>query len=265
MTRAIKTPLASVGKPFVIEFAGTPNVGKDTQIEILSDYLQDYRGLRVSIIGEVYRDSKIIKDHIARLHWVLAKVIQNLSELKDSSADVIIVNRGLFDVLVFFNYYYRRGYMKKKEFRVISSLITSGTLCDIEDLIIVMQTNAEVAIHREKVFPGNTIFNLSMTLDGWNPDPTPTITHQDGLVLLNKCYDEIIARFGNSFKRTYRIVDDGNKSIDDVALEVGSHLHSFLPQTKDALHKATPSAENKSRNQEIQLSFPKISGDEDRA
>ena len=243
-------------KPLVIEFTGTPNGGKDTQIHILADYLRDYRGLRVSIIDELYESSRVYPAYEDKLFWMVGSTIKNLIEIKnDKTSDIVLLNRGLFDILVILELYYRQGQVNKKKLASLSSSLSTKILCNIVDIIILLKITPEISMKRERVYPRNSVVGLAEKLDEWNPNPESTLTNHDGLKIINDCYNKIYQKHENTFKNIFFIDDKENKNIDEIAIRIGKYINPFLPENKNTFQKELLLKHKKTNHQTNQLSF----------
>jgi Zn-dependent peptidase ImmA (M78 family) len=252
----IRTPLEVLGRPLVIEFAGTPNSGKDTQIQILKDYFRDYRGFTVSVIDETYNSCNIESGYDKRIFWMYGTVIRNLMEITDEKkVDVVMINRGLFDTLAFLDLYCKQGHISKRELIAYSSSLTTKRLSSIEDIVIVLTTTPEVSLQREKIYPRNTVAGLAEKLDQWNPNPKSTITNEDGLVTINACYANVLEKYRKAFGDVYYLEDDGNNTIDNIAINIGSHIHPLLFGDTNTFRKELLLQHRKLIQSASQLSF----------
>ena len=102
--------IASVinNKPYVIEFTGTPRTGKTTIIHILEEFFKKV-GFTVKIVDE-FTTSKYYKEEIYpnikdksvlyRNTLIPTYVKENIENAIKEYADIIIVDRGLYDRLI---------------------------------------------------------------------------------------------------------------------------------------------------------------------
>lgn len=253
--RDVKSPREILGKPLVIEFSGTPNAGKDTQIEIIADYLRDYRGYKVLVFDEPYYLCTLRNRTDFKIYWMIAVTIKNLVEIADmENVDVVIFNRGLFDNLAFLDYYQRRGNITKREMAVYSSSLTVNRLTDLVDIVFLMKTTPDKSVQREMEFPREAVSRLAEELDQSNVNPTPTLTKDDGLQLLNDCYENVLAKYKDAFEFIHTMQDDGDVTIDDVAIEIGRQIITLLPKLDRPLNEED-SALHLHPEVERQLSF----------
>ncbi|MBT3316119.1 MAG: hypothetical protein HN390_16065 [Anaerolineae bacterium] len=231
-------PLEVLGKPLVIEFAGTPNSGKNTQIEILADYLRDYRGFNVTVIDEVYRYCKLESRYDYKLYWMFATTIRNLVEItEDTKSDIVILNRGLFDILAFLHLYHEQQYINRSELITHATSLTRRKLCNIVDIVIVMTTTPDISLQREGIYPRSPIAGLAEELDQWDPKPESTLANKKGLKKINNCYNIALNKYKKKFKDIYHLTDNGDKTINAVAIEIGKHLQNTLPDGKITFQK----------------------------
>jgi len=234
---SVKSPRETLGKPLVIEFSGSPNAGKDTQIEIIADYLRDYRGYKVLVFDEPYYLCTLRNRTDFKIYWMIATTIRNLVEAIDvESVDAVIFNRGLFDELAFLDYYQRRGIITKKEMAAYSASLTVNRLTDLIDIVFLMKTSPDNSVQREMEFPRDVVSKLAEKLDQWDVNPTPTLTKDSGLQLLNDCYESVLTKYKNAFESIHTMQDDGSVSIDDAAIEIGRQIITVLPQVDRPLN-----------------------------
>lgn len=110
--------------PYVIEFTGTPRTGKTTLINNLSDFFKK-KGFTVEILEE-FTTSKQYKENIYPLLKDKYKNIVNteipkyvrkqLEEAISRNPDIIIVDRSLFDRLIWVDRLYQKKGMTENEY-----------------------------------------------------------------------------------------------------------------------------------------------------
>src|SRR5438270_385095 len=87
-------------RAFVLEFAGTPKSGKSTSVEAVRHFFTR-NGLRVHVLAERAAMCPIpMKGHLFFNTWCLASMLAELLANFESETDIIIVDRGLMDSLV---------------------------------------------------------------------------------------------------------------------------------------------------------------------
>ena len=121
--KKMKTILTNI-KPYIIEFTGTPRTGKTTLINNLNDFFKK-GGFNVNILEE-FTTSKKYKEEIYPLFKDKYKVVVNteipkyvykfLKEAIDKNPDIIIVDRSLFDRMIWVDRLYSKNEMTDKEY-----------------------------------------------------------------------------------------------------------------------------------------------------
>ncbi len=236
----ISSPVDLLNRPFVIEFAGTPNSGKDTQIEILSEYLRDIHQFRVHVIDEVYRLCPSFPSQLDSLYWISATMVKNLVELANNpnEYDVIIFNRGLFDTLVFLHYYKILGDISSRDEKYINSFLCNMKSKNLVDVIFLLKIPPSESVSREEHFPREIISSLAREFDPLTlPNPPHRIVNIDGIRLLNDCYDLAFQRYSGLFKIIRLIEDYGQLSIGDISTNLVMNIHHNLQMNKALEHK----------------------------
>ena len=232
-----KSPADALGRPLVIEFAGTLNAGKDTQIDILKDYLQDVRNLRVKIVEESYRSCELFlaeETHLNKFYWTLGILIKSLMEVLDqpSKYDVIIFNRALLDSVVFLHFYHRLGKLSKKKLANHAAFLMTDQFVNLIDVVFLLTIPQQVSIKREEQQSRRLVRALVHEFDTLVPtNPPSNIANEDSLKILNECYDSVYGKYQkrNTFKNMRYLRDDGTSSREKIAIELGRELHNNLP------------------------------------
>ena len=137
--------------PLIIEFAGTPNSGKDTLIEIIKDYLEDGHGYRVRVCDEAIKFCHIQKQlSVDRLFKTVAQTVAQLYEARlenPGDYDFVIFNRGLFDRLAFLRALRVMGELSPQQERVHADyLLSYASFVDVAFLFLISE---EESIRRE--------------------------------------------------------------------------------------------------------------------
>ena len=111
-------------KPYVIEFTGTPRTGKTTLINNLKDFFKK-GGFSVDIVEE-FTTSKEYKENIYPLFKDKPKgyinseipkyVLRDLKKSLDKNPDIIIIDRSLFDRLIWIDRLYLSGGYNKEDY-----------------------------------------------------------------------------------------------------------------------------------------------------
>lgn len=140
-------PLAS--RAFVIEFAGTPKSGKSTTVEAIRHFFSR-SGFRVHVLVERASLCPIpMKGHLFFNTWCASTMLAELLEEVDTDTDIIIVDRGIFDALVWLTMQKDRGELTADEFQIIEAFLLLDRWRDLIDLAVVMNVDASEAIKRE--------------------------------------------------------------------------------------------------------------------
>lgn len=111
-------------RPYVIEFTGTPRTGKTSLINNLYDFFRK-KGFKVEVLEE-FTTSKYYKKNVYPLLKDEYKNVVNteipkyvLKQLEDkikTKPDIIIIDRSLFDRLIWVDRLYNKGGMTDKEY-----------------------------------------------------------------------------------------------------------------------------------------------------
>jgi len=141
--------LRYASRAFVIEFAGTPKSGKSTSVEAVRHFFSRL-GFRVHVLSERASVCPIpMKGHLFFNTWCATSMLAELLANIEAETDIIIVDRGLFDALVWFSLQKRRGELTLAEAEAIESFILLDRWRNLIDLVVAMNVTAEEALSRE--------------------------------------------------------------------------------------------------------------------
>lgn len=145
----LRSLLIYAPRAFVIEFAGTPKSGKSTSSEAIRHFLARH-GFRVHVLTERAAVCPIpMKGHLFFNIWCAASMLAELLANVETETDIIIVDRGLFDALVWMTLQKKRGELTVEEERTIKDFLILERWRSLIDLTVVMSVSGGVAISRE--------------------------------------------------------------------------------------------------------------------
>ena len=143
-------------KPYVIEFTGTPRTGKTTLINNLKDFFKK-AGYNVKLINEFTTSKKykeevypsLINKSYKELNIEIPKYIKaNLEEAIKENPDIIIVDRSLYDRLVWFDRLYQKDGLTKREFDSLFNMYMD-IIKKTTDIIISTYTDPITSLKRD--------------------------------------------------------------------------------------------------------------------
>jgi predicted NUDIX family phosphoesterase len=214
----VRRLLEFASRAFVIEFAGTPKAGKTTSVEAIRHFF-NRQGFRVHVLLERASVCPIpMKGHLFFNTWCASTMLAELIANIDTETDLIIVDRGLFDALVWLTLQRERGELTGREAKAIEEFLLLDRWRSLIDLAVIMNVSAEEAIKREtsnriSSKPGS-IMNIPV------------------LKMLSDSLARTIALYGEKFPALieYSTSGGGNVRISNARLASGilDHLESFL-------------------------------------
>ena len=143
-------------EPYVIEFTGTPRTGKTTLIGNLRDFFKK-KGYNVDVVEE-FTTSKEYKEEIypklkneskKTLNIEIPKyVLANLNTSIHNNPDIIIVDRCLFDRLIWFNRLFLKDGLTKDEYNDLLKMYMR-IIKENEDIIIATYADSITSLKRD--------------------------------------------------------------------------------------------------------------------
>lgn len=115
----------SAKRPLIIEFSGAPKSGKTRSIAVLELFLKR-NGIRAEVFTERASISPIkSKGHFNFNVWVSCASLQGMLEALYRDIDVFILDRGIFDALVWNEWLEMTGKITKKEETQVAQFFTT--------------------------------------------------------------------------------------------------------------------------------------------
>lgn len=139
-------------RPIVIEFSGSPKSGKTSCINSLEIFLKR-NGFNVKTIQErasvcPVSDKRSPMFNIWTACEALAGMIGTL-EKKDNNIDVLILDRGIFDAICWFDWLVKKEKMEESQRNVVENFLLQDELVRSIDIVFAFITKPEVSIERE--------------------------------------------------------------------------------------------------------------------
>jgi len=146
----IRPRLFEKRRPFIIEFAGTPKSGKTTTISAVYQFLK-----RNEVIVRTFQERASVAPLIDKgtaffNTWVTCATLNGIIEsLEDEKLDVLILDRGLFDGLVWIDWQEKTHRVSKAEAITFRKFILTPRWRDLVDLVFVMHCAPKTSLERE--------------------------------------------------------------------------------------------------------------------
>jgi predicted NUDIX family phosphoesterase len=137
-------------RPFIIEFSGAPKAGKTRAISVLELFLKR-NGIKAEVFIERASVSPIrAKHHLYFNVWVSCASLQGMLEsLYHHDLDIFILDRGIFDALVWNELLNMTGKITTEEATQVADFFTMHRWTDLVDLVFVLTCSPEKSIERE--------------------------------------------------------------------------------------------------------------------
>lgn len=203
-------------RPIIIEFCGTPKPGKTTCINALNIFLKR-NGFKTHLLTERASVCPITDKHNPRFNlWTvctaLAETLYICTE-KNKELDIIILDRGIFDALCWFEWLYKEERLSEEDFKSVSSFLTQNICIPILDIVYIFDVNYEESLKREYA---NLLTNK-----------TGSIMNKKTLCAFSDSIKVATEKFQNSFSKIKEI-NTTKKSPNDVNYEVTSETLSII-------------------------------------
>ena len=212
--------LGSAKRPLIIEFSGAPKAGKTRSISVLELFLKR-NGIKVEVFTERASIAPIkSKGHLNFNVWVSCASLQGMLEALYRDIDVFILDRGIFDALVWNEWLKMTGKITNEEAEQVAQFFTMQRWTELVDLIFILTCDPKVSIEREYA-------DQLTTKRG-------TIMAEETLKQFLQASEEILHEDREKFKRIVSIdtsktkTREGVAAITDEALKV---LNEFLDES----------------------------------
>lgn len=136
-------------RPYIIELAGTPKAGKTTTLQVLSRFMKEC-GYQVQQMRERASDCPIaMKGHFFFNTWTTTTMLASMIEAIESEADVLFMDRGVFDALVWLEVQSQEHQVTSNEYEVFRQFVMLERWRTLTDLTVVFHVEPSTALERE--------------------------------------------------------------------------------------------------------------------
>lgn len=136
-------------RPFVVELTGTPKAGKTTLIGQTDSFLRQC-GWRVHVMRERAGECPLpMKGHFFFNTWTTGTMLAGLLDAVDREHDLIILDRGLFDALIWLKMQLEDKHVSLDEGAVFGGFVKLQRWRQLVDSVVLVRVEPDVAMRRE--------------------------------------------------------------------------------------------------------------------
>ena len=139
-------------RPIVIEFSGSPKSGKTSGINSLMQFFKR-NDLKVKDVRESAGVCRVKDKHSPLFNlWTACDSIKSLVGVLESERalyDVVILDRGIFDAMCWFQWLFNSGKMSGKMKQIMDQFLSMEELIAYIDIVFAYTAQPEVSIERE--------------------------------------------------------------------------------------------------------------------
>lgn len=206
-------------RPVLIEFAGSPKSGKSSSCNALDLFLRR-NGFKTRVVTE--------RSHFARIKnkrdpmfnlWTMSSTIAEIADIFGSTCscdepDVILVDRGIFDSLCWFNWLKSEKKLDSTNFDCIEKYLLMPKWKNLVDMVFVFKSEPGDSIRRE--------FAQMLT------DERGSIMHEKVLTAFNRSIDECFKKYKPEFGVVSLINTSNSKDLRPLNYKVTSRVLKIL-------------------------------------
>lgn len=136
-------------RPYFVELAGTPKAGKTTTLQVLRSFLKEC-GYQVDEMRERAADCPVApKGHFFFNTWTTTTMLASMIENLESDADVVLLDRGVFDAIVWLQCQLRDQQVTPEEYNIFRQFVLLERWRKLTDLTVILKVGPEIADSRE--------------------------------------------------------------------------------------------------------------------
>ncbi len=148
-TELIGIVRAQARRAFVLELTGTPKAGKSTSVATLKTFFSQ-AGFQVHLLRERAADCPLpMKGHFFFNAWTTATMLAEVLETYEADVDLLILDRGFFDALVWLELQATRGQVTEAEQKTFADFVLLDRWRSLIDTTVIMRVAPSDALKRE--------------------------------------------------------------------------------------------------------------------
>lgn len=203
-------------RPIVIEFCGSPKSGKTSCINSLDLFFRRNK-FRTRVLSERASICPVRNKYDPYFNlWTVTSAIAELSEVLSNHSkeyDVVIMDRGIFDALCWFNWLLNKKHIDEHNFKSLECFLTMSRWRSVVDLVYIFTAEPKTSLKRE-------FANLLTRKMG-------SIMHPDILASYKETLETARQRYSQMFKRI-EYVNTSEPSLNEVNYKVTNSILNIL-------------------------------------
>lgn len=203
-------------RPIVIELCGSPKSGKTSCINSLDLFFRR-NNFRTRVLSERASVCPVRNKYDPYFNiWTVTSAIAELSEVLSNHSkdyDIVIMDRGIFDALCWFNWLLVRDHLDESTFNSLEKFLIMSRWRSVIDLVYVFTAMPQTSLERE-------FANLLTRKTG-------SIMHPDILASYKQTIDESKEKYSTTFKQI-ECIDTSEPSLNDVNYAVTNSILNIL-------------------------------------
>lgn len=147
----------------IIEFTGIPNSGKTTLIQRLREELPKKYDITVQVQRE---DAEIVPSEIPkktwdRNVWITFGQLQSIVQAYHSSADIVLLDRGLFDAMFWAKFMLKQNTATSNQSEGVQNILRLmyENLDFYPDYLFLIDASVEEALRRRALMEGTSVYS----------------------------------------------------------------------------------------------------------
>lgn len=175
-------------RAYVLEVTGTPKAGKTSTLGLIHGFFKR-AGFRVHTLRERAGDCPIpMKGHFFFNAWTTCTMLAEVLATHDTEVDLIILDRGFFDALIWLGLQRQRGQVSDDEAEVFTKFVLLDRWRSLVDLTVLMTAEPKIAMEREAsgvLIPRKGSLMNEPALEAFNDEARKTAsTHEKSFSLI---------------------------------------------------------------------------------